>query len=323
MKIVDAGYEIVQMPEGEEALRIIEAMGRIAYKSEDKIDDGMRPCPACQGKGQVYPAGPDWPRACPMAGDILKDGKSVLEQPRCINGRAQLEEPSSHKFVRMILKAERKAKMILMAKQLMDARGLDAYAATGIHYEKAQGEYCEELVQNIIDYMRQNPAHESVIEHCSASVKFTSNRGFTHELVRHRLASFTQESTRYCDYDKGKFGGEISVINRTFWGKRPEDRDPAQEENRLKMAEYIWLDAMKDAERHYKSLRALGIPPEISRDVLNNALKADIGTSANFREWRHIFALRNSPRAHPDMRQLMAPLHEEFKKRIPVIFDEV
>jgi len=290
MKIVPASYKIDDMPDGEEALAKIERLGRIAYKSEDKIDSGVRQ--------RVFELG--------------------VEEPTIVWAR----EPSSHRFVRMILQAERHARLVMMTKTLMDSRGLDAFAATGIEYKKAQGEYCEELVANIVAYMRENPAHESVIEHCSATVVFTSNRGFTHEIVRHRLASFTQESTRYCDYNKGKFDGEISVIERTYWGKLSEmtSMSVTQYEHLIE-ADKVWREALEHVEAAYKRLRELGIPPEIARDVLPQALKADIGVTANFREWRHIFALRDSPRAHPDMRQLMTLLHEEFRRRIPIIFD--
>ena len=213
----------------------------------------------------------------------------------------------------MILKAEKKAKTILMARKLMDEKGLDAYLAVNTTYVAARDAYLENLINSIMDYMRENPAHESVIEHCSATVIFTTSRGITHELVRHRLCSFTQESSRYCDYNKGKFGGEISVIERRF--------DVPHRLAVKRQPEDIWYDAMQAAERYYKELRDYGIPPEIARDVLNNATKADIAVTANFREWNHVFEQRDFSKAHPDMRALMTPLHLEFQKRIPIVFD--
>ena len=285
MKIVEPSYRIDDMPEGEAALAKIERLGRIAYKSEDRIDPGEK---------------------CP--GDY-----DINQTCRLCNGSGWKKEPSSHKFVRMILKAEKKAKTILMARKLMDEKGLDAYLAVNTTYVAARDAYLENLINSIMDYMRENPAHESVIEHCSATVIFTTSRGITHELVRHRLCSFTQESSRYCDYNKGKFGGEISVIERRF--------DVPHRLAVKRQPEDIWYDAMQAAERYYKELRDYGIPPEIARDVLNNATKADIAVTANFREWNHVFEQRDFSKAHPDMRALMTPLHLEFQKRIPIVFD--
>lgn len=281
MKIVEAGWRIDDMPEGEEALAKLERLGRIAYKSEDKIDPGEK--------------------------EIVVDQSTDPSTWRSVWKR----EPSSHKFVRMILQAERKAKMVLAAKKVMGEYEV-GWARSENWPESAMGDLATELVSNIVDYMQQNPAHESVIEHCSATVVFTSNRGFTHEICRHRVGiALTQESTRYCDYEKGKFGSQITVIEQPFYKSAEADVQALAE----------WQSAMKDAEFHYRRLRQLGVPAQIARGVLPHDLKADIAVTANFREWLHIFALRDSPKAHPDMRFLMSSLHEEFRKRVPIIFD--
>lgn len=282
---VKPSFEIVDMPTGDQALSLIERMGRIAYKSEDKIDPGLRkPCMECFGQGEVG-SKPDICSVCAGRGSLIS------------------REPSSHAFVRMILKAEKQAKLALMLEQA-----------------QAQQMLCSDLAKKVYEYMRANPAHESVIEHCKATVVFTTNRGATHELVRHRLSSITQESTRYCDYNKGKFGKNITVIARTNWGNVQRDDNP--EEEQFAEIRRVWEHTIQECEKGYLRLRQLGVPAQIARDLLPHATKADIGMTANFREWRLVFAQRASANAHPDVQQLMYPLQEEFRKRIPIIFDE-
>ena len=152
--------------------------------------------------------------------------------------------------------------------------------------------------------------HESVIEHFSISVKFIIDRGISHELVRHRLAAFSQESTRYCCYSKDKFSGEISVIKPILLEENTESFD-------------IWKKAMQDAEKAYLSLIEKGITAENARSVLPTCLKTEIVVTANLREWRHIFKMRCSPAAHPDIRFIMRQLRDEFKEKIPVLFDDL
>jgi thymidylate synthase (FAD) len=149
--------------------------------------------------------------------------------------------------------------------------------------------------------------HHSVIEHASATVHIVCDRGVTHELVRHRLASFSQESTRYADYSGKCFGREITVIRPCFW---TED-SPAYR---------IWLDAMLQAESAYFALRDAGAPAQQSRSVLPNSLKTEIVVTANLREWLHILELRCSPAAHPQMREIMLPLLRDMHQRVPVLF---
>jgi len=152
--------------------------------------------------------------------------------------------------------------------------------------------------------------HHSVIEHVSITVRLVSDRGVTHELVRHRLASYSQESTRYANYISDRFGKEITVIKPPFW---PED-SPAYRQ---------WCEAMKTAETHYIRLIEMGAKPQEARSVLPNSLKTEIVMTCNIREWRHVFTLRCTPQAHPQIRQLMLPLLEEFHEKIPVLFDDL
>ncbi|MHA1370558.1 MAG: FAD-dependent thymidylate synthase [Promethearchaeota archaeon] len=152
--------------------------------------------------------------------------------------------------------------------------------------------------------------HLSVIEHVYITVKFISNRGFSHELVRHRTASYSQESTRYCNYSKGKFGNEISVINQRELLKNDDDYE-------------LWKKAMENAEVSYMALIKNGVAPQVARGVLPIDLKTEIIITANLREWRHILKLRTSESAHPNIRSLMKKLLFEFKQKIPVIFDDI
>lgn len=165
--------------------------------------------------------------------------------------------------------------------------------------------------------------HESVIEHESLSVRFVCDRGVTHELVRHRLAAYSQESTRYCDY-----GGKYSCPQVSFiippWtdiipGTYLTDEDLPVDGN----SGHYWALAMLNAERMYSTLRQHEWSPQQARSVLPNSLKTEIVMTANLREWRHVMKLRTSRAAHPQMRELMLPLLMEMKEQIPVVFDDI
>ncbi|MCK9355532.1 MAG: FAD-dependent thymidylate synthase [Dehalococcoidia bacterium] len=175
----------------------------------------------------------------------------------------------------------------------------------------------ERLVRHLLER-----GHEAMIELGGmAVVKIISDRGVSHELVRHRLCSFAQESTRYCNYSKGKFGSEISVI---AFGSVLEAQFPGAENVDIRRAIALrWMNALMVAEQAYLELVQLGVPPELARGVLPQSLKAEIVVGANMREWRHIFKLRTSKRAHPQMREVMVPLLAEFKRRAPILFDDI
>ena len=176
----------------------------------------------------------------------------------------------------------------------------------------------EKFVKRIIE-----SGHESVLEHSAMTVKFICDRGVSHELVRHRLCSFSQESTRYCNYS----GGVTFVIPP--WITIPEgiytERrfDCTWSDNPYEDGNISWMFSLYDAEGSYIDLLAQGWSPQQARSVLPNSLKTEIVVTANFREWKHIFKLRTSKAAHPQMREIMIPLLEECKKLIPVIFDNI
>lgn len=155
--------------------------------------------------------------------------------------------------------------------------------------------------------------HHSVLEHESFSVRFITDRGVTHEMVRHRLCAFSQESTRYCNY--GKAGEVTFVIPSWFGAEFPEVVRTPQET--------LWTRAMGEAEFGYLSMLRAGASPQEARTVLPNSLKTEIDVTANLREWRHILTLRTSKAAHPQMRSLMLPLLRFLQGFLPVVFSDI
>ena len=158
-----------------------------------------------------------------------------------------------------------------------------------------------------------NRGHEAMLEHCVISVKFIVDRGVSHELVRHRVASYAQESTRYCNYSKDKFGNELTFISPCFWSKGSQEYEE-------------WYAAMNSAEDIYFELIDWGVTPEQARTVLPNSIKTEVVMTANLREWRHFFKLRaigTTGKPHPQMLEVTVPLLAEFKALIPVVFDDL
>lgn len=205
MKIVNASYEILTLVNHDEILKKLELIGRVCYKSEDRISDN-----------------------------------------------------SASDFIKRIIKS----------------------------------------------------GHESVIEHFSISVKFICDRGVSHEIVRHRIASFSQESTRYCNYIKDKFDNQITFIKPCFWDEGSHNYE-------------IWRETVQATEKNYFELISNGAKPKEARSILPNSLKTEIVVTMNLREWRHFFKLRTSSKAHPQMRELAIPLMEDFQDRLPEIFFDI
>ena len=152
--------------------------------------------------------------------------------------------------------------------------------------------------------------HESVLEHEKLTVRIICDRGVTHELVRHRIASYSQESTRYCNYSLNKYENELTFIRPFFWNDDPEKFR-------------IWEEAMAAAERSYLELIAKGATPQEARSVLPNSLKTEIVVTMDLREWRHFFKLRAAPAAHPQMREVAVPLLKAFQEAVPVVFEDI
>lgn len=173
--------------------------------------------------------------------------------------------------------------------------------------------------------------HESVLEHQSFTVKFITDRGVSHELVRHRIASFSQESTRYCNYSKDKFGNELTFIEPCWLEDYNYDGNTFNQlfRDSLRWAEAHYLNLLKKWEdkipdKRYKTgFRNNPWTPQQARAVLPNALKTEIVVTANLREWRTILKQRTSNKAHPQMRDLMLPLLDYLKKVLPPFFEDI
>lgn len=155
--------------------------------------------------------------------------------------------------------------------------------------------------------------HEAMLEHVSITVKFVTDRGISHEIVRHRLASYAQESTRYCNYSQDKFGHELTFIIPDFLEYGSEGFK-------------LWKDEMKQVEKTYFAMLEAGHTPQEARSVLPNSLKTELVMTANLREWRAFFKLRaanSTGAAHPQMLEITRPLLDDLKAMIPVVFDDI
>lgn len=171
--------------------------------------------------------------------------------------------------------------------------------------------------------------HESVLEHVSISVRVICDRGVSHEIVRHRVASYSQESTRYCNYSQDKFGDELTFIKPCWFKSSIEDLNNYANIGVIfdkigNTGEWIWVDTLRSAEISYFTLlENCNWTPEQARSILPNSLKTEIVMTMNLREWRHFFKLRCAKAAHPQMREVANMILKEFKEKIPVIFDDI
>jgi len=149
--------------------------------------------------------------------------------------------------------------------------------------------------------------HESVIEHAHASFLVICDRGVSHEFVRHRIFSYSQESTRYCNYSKDKFGGEINVIEPPMY---------------TEVGRMAWCRSVETAEEEYLAMLAAGESPQIARSILPNCLKTELVMTANFREWKHFLKLRTDKAAHPQMREVALMVKDILAEKCPFIFKD-
>lgn len=186
--------------------------------------------------------------------------------------------------------------------KILEDIGRTCYKSQDKITEDSYKVFCEKLIKS---------NHGAMLEFADIIVRFYNDRGVSHEEVRHRLCSFAQESTRYCNYHKDKFGNEITIIDIT-----PHLKNPLQSFD-------IWFKAMNTAEFYYLQMLEAGESPQIARSVLPNSLKTEINIKANLREWRWIFHERTPITAHPQMREVMVPLLKELKEKVPVIFDDI
>lgn len=163
----------------------------------------------------------------------------------------------------------------------------------------------KDFIKMIIDR-----GHESVLEHASLTFKITCDRGVSHELVRHRIASYSQESTRYCNYSLGKFDGDLTFVKPFFY-------DEASEPYR------IWYRSMAEAEVAYMALLSMECKPQDARDLLPNSLKTELYVTMDMRSWRHFLKLRTSKNAHPQMREIALMIYDIFQSQFPILVSDI
>lgn len=188
--------------------------------------------------------------------------------------------------------------------QLIELAGRTCY--------KSEGAMTPDSHLRFVDKVCNQLHHESVAEHSAATLKFVCDRGISHEIVRHRIASFSQESTRYCNYGKDKFGAEISVIEPPGLRYRG---------GLWNAAGLSWVSAMEAAEKAYLAMLDAGCTPQIARSVLPTCLKTEVVMTANIREWGHVFRLRLDKPAHPQIRTLMFEAWKLLKPNFPTLLD--
>jgi thymidylate synthase (FAD) len=200
--------------------------------------------------------------------------------------------------------------------QLLELSGRVCYKSEDLIKEGSAEKFVNKILH---DYK-----HESVIEHSSLTVKLIIDRGVSHELVRHRLASYSQESTRYCNYGKSKYSGHVTFIIPPWVNIEPGiyklgDKIPGATPA---CCEWAWI-LLRSEQTYLNLLNEHNWTPQQARSVLPNSLKTEIVTTANFREWRHIFSQRTHKTAHPQMREIMIPLLIEISNLVPIIFDDL
>jgi len=258
-------------------------------------------------------------RTCYKSEDKIDEGQRGDE---CCPGKRWAREPSSHRLIRKLIKTDFREQLL---RQIVDT--LNAAPADGTELERA-------LLDLVIGTVHQSITgrHESVIEHAVVSVGIVCNRGVSHELVRHRLASYSQESTRYCNYSRGKFGGGLNIIEPSH--RPPESQCPAKTHTLLGaqprdprcicMRRIVWEQGLNTIEQVYLRLLELGEKPQEARDILPIGLKTEVVSTFNLRQWRYVFIMRGlNEAAHPQIRELMLPLLHHLSSRIPIVFDDL
>jgi len=198
------------------------------------------------------------------------------------------------------------------ALQLIEKAGRTCY--------KSEEKITEDSCIKFVDMVTKR-GHRSVLEHSAMTVKIICDRGVTHEIVRHRLAAYSQESTRYCNYK----GGVTFVIPPWVDIKPGEYYEMMlSEDKKIGDAKTCWFNTMLLLEENYKKLLEIDQwSPQQARSVLPNSTKTEIVVTANFREWRHILRLRTSKAAHPQMQEIMIPILKELNKLFPILFADI
>lgn len=173
---------------------------------------------------------------------------------------------------------------------------------------RSEDKISEESYKNLLTNCL-NRGHKSVLEHEKITVRIYSDIGTYKDLTRHRFASFSVESTRYCSYNKDKYGNEIAVVNPVYI----EDKEVFE----------TWKKAIEDMEKAYMKMKELGASTDMCREILPHSTAAEYTMTANIREWKHILELRTTNHVHPAIRQVLIPLLLLFKEQMPEIFGDI
>lgn len=335
MKIVNSSHEIMPHPGINESdiLRRIERIGRVCYKSEDKITDTSAETFVGniikRNHGAVLEHGSllfmmDWETNAEIQHHV-----HFLESVFGLRSFLRFTSDSANE--RYIVSGNVRAWREFIENCGKYVPTIPAYLYSVIYdYPKLFPEYADGVLESMANLFRglrpitidELQTDVEIRVHYDISILFTCDRGVTHEIVRHRPASYAQESTRYCNYSNEKFGSEVTYID--IKGGMELDPKTKNLDAETFMAIYNeWLLACEDAELHYNKMLELGASPQIARSVLNNSTKTEICITMNMREWRHFFKLRTPLAAHPQMREIANPLLAEFKEKIPVFFDDI
>lgn len=201
----------------------------------------------------------------------------------------------------------------IIEQELNEGEMLKAIERAGRTCYKSENLVSEESAKKFVTNILKL-GHESVIEHEKITVRVICDRGVSHEIVRHRIASYSQESTRYCNYCNDRFGNELTFIEPCFFSSDSEEDIKNKQ---------IWLDTMAMIEKNYNMLIENGAKPEEARAILPNSLKTEIVVTMNLRAWRHFFKLRADKSAHPQIREIANMILDEFKEKLPTIFGDI
>lgn len=313
MKVILPSVEILPYLDGKEILKHLEKCGRVCYKSEDKISD-ISSEKFLQG---IIKRGHE--AVLEHASFIFKVSYNVYKD---IIDKVNFVE--SYYFKKMYLRFTDSDGYIVSGnvrawRDFFRFVGVSIYMkdfieANSILFPEFKN-YSQSSFNGDEWSIKQISVNDLVSDcqrlvHEDVSVRFVCDRGISHEIVRHRDASYCQESTRYCNYTKEKFGNEITVIQPCFFEKDSREY-------------FIWERNMECCEKAYFDLLDCGCSPQQARCVLPNSLKTEIIMTANIREWRHFLELRCSKAAHPQMIEVACKVLTEFHLNIPDLFDDI
>lgn len=327
MKIIDAGYEILDTPNGEEILKKIERVARVCYKSEDKITEGSaEKMVRALVKSEHFAMLEHGEAILEVDHHTYEDLRWVLSElsERC--GEAPMLRLTSLKLSRRdIVSGNMRAWLEFFTLCCNNSVGVntvlfDVFSQMRYFpiFEAIQKrlEENEELSYTTGGEVRElfyrDLSYEEMLVHYDFTVKFICDRGVSHEIVRHRVASYAQESTRYCNYSKGNVG-DVTFIRPCFFTENSVEMDN-------------WVDSCMKAEQLYKDFILIGRTPQEARSILPNSLKTEVVMTANLREWRHFLSLRacgSTGKPHPQMLEVAVPLLKELRERVPVVFDDL